>query len=120
MSREDGMSLTLEPTVKEKPGEGMSLAEQAALEGALAAALTPALSAGKPSDQFVAQLGQQLAAAADRELGAEQRRERQLRTAGLVGLAGGLFSLVGGVVVWLLWRQRRKPESAPATKPAVA
>ncbi len=114
------MSLRLEPTVSIKHGntwEKLTLAQQAALEGAWASALTPALSAGRPSSQFATQLSQQLSAAARKAWEAQQRHERQLRTASLVG---GLFSVVGGVVVWLLWRQRHKTEHASATKLSVA
>jgi hypothetical protein len=91
------MSLSLEMT--ETKRDELSLAEQAALERTLSKALFVVV----PSDKFVAQLGQHLAEAAKHEAEAEQRRERRLRTAGLVG---GLFSVLGGLVVWLLWRKR--------------
>lgn len=102
------MSLTVEAEVT--PAE-LGPAEQLALEKAMAAALT----SGVPSERFVAHLGQQLAETARREQLAQQRREERLRTAGLFGLVGGIFSLLGGLAVWLLWRQRRK-EGAPASK----
>jgi hypothetical protein len=98
------MSLSLEMT--ETKREEFGLAEQAALEGALANALFVVV----PSDKFVAQLGQHLAEAAKRDAEAERRRERRLRTAGLVG---GVFSVLGGLVVWLLWRKRH--DKAPLT-----
>ena len=98
------MSLTLEMT--ETKQEAFGLAEQAALEGALANAMFVVA----PSDKFVAQLGQHLADSAKREGEAERRREQRLRTAGVVG---GVFSVIGGLVVWLLWRKRHN--KAPLT-----
>jgi hypothetical protein len=98
------MSLTLEMT-ETKP-EVFGLAEQAELEGALANAMFVAA----PSDQFVTQLGQHLAQAAKREAEAERLREQRLRTASVVG---GVVSVLGGLVVWLLWRKRHN--KAPLT-----
>jgi hypothetical protein len=39
-------------------------------------------------------------------------REQRLRIAGVVG---GIVSLVGGLVFWLLWRQHHKPQARAAT-----
>jgi hypothetical protein len=94
----------------------LSLAEQSALEGALAQALAPARSAAQPSEKFVARLGKQLMESARLEAEAQARRGQQLRTAGLVG---GVASVVGGVVVWLVWRQHHKVGD-PNCKPVVA
>ncbi len=100
------MSLSLEMSGTKEAG--LSPAEQAALERALPQVLVVVA----PSDKFVAQLGQHLTEAARREAAAEQRRDRQLRTAGLVG---GVVSVLGGLVVWLLWRRLHpKAPLAPA------
>jgi hypothetical protein len=86
-----------------------SRADDAVWEAALAAALTPALASAKPSEAFIAHLGRQLTETARREAREHQIREQRLRIAGVVG---GIVSLVGGLVFWLLWRQHRKPEAA--------
>jgi len=81
----------------------------AAWEATVAAALTPALASAKPSEAFVAHLGRQLSEAAQREAQAQKTREERLRIAGAVG---GIVSLVGGLVFWLVWRQHHKPGAA--------
>jgi hypothetical protein len=81
----------------------------AAWEAALAAALTPALASAKPSEAFVAHLGHQLVATAQSEAQEHKVREQRLAIAGVVG---GIVSLVGGLVFWLLWRQHHKPHAA--------
>ena len=78
----------------------------AAWEATVAAALTPALASAKPSEAFVAHLGRQLSAAAQRDAQEQKTREQRLRIAGAVG---GVISLVGGLVFWLVWRQHHKP-----------
>jgi hypothetical protein len=110
------MSLQLEAT--DTTEWDLNLAEQQALERALAQALAPARFAAEPSEKFVARLGQQLVETARREEEAQLRREQQLRTASLVG---GVASVVGGLLVWLLWRQHHKASDAGAgSKPVVA
>ena len=95
---------------------GSSVADiDPAWETALAAALTPALASAKPSEAFVAHLGHQLTEAARSEAQEQKIREQRLRIAGVVG---GVVSLVGGLVFWLLWRQHRhKPQVAAPSKP---
>jgi hypothetical protein len=83
----------------------------AAWEAALAAALTPALASAKPSGAFVAHLGHQLVATAKCEAQEHKVREQRLAIAGVVG---GIVSLVGGLVFWLLWRQHHKPQATAA------
>jgi hypothetical protein len=84
-------------------------------EAALAEALTPALSSGRPAEAFVAHLGRQLAETARCEAQEQKILEQRLRAASIVG---GVVSLVGGLVFWLFWRQRHKPQTAaPAAKP---
>ncbi len=78
----------------------------AAWEATVAAALTPALASGKPSEAFVAHLGRQLSEAAQRDAQAQKTRDQRLRIAGAVG---GVISLVGGLVFWLVWRHHHKP-----------
>jgi len=87
----------------------------AAWEATVAAALAPALASAKPSEAFVAHLGRQLSAAAQRDAQEQKTREQRLRIAGAVG---GVISLVGGLVFWLVWRQHHKP-GTPA-KPGLA
>ena len=81
----------------------------AAWEATVAAVLTPALASAKPSEAFIAHLGRQLSEAAQREARAQKTREERLRIAGAVG---GIVSLVGGLVFWLVWRQHHKPGAA--------
>ena len=102
-------------TTRLRPQAEIGPAEQAAWEEALATTLTPAMASARPSSAFVAQLGQRLAETAKRDALEQQRREERLRTARLVG---GVFSVVGGLVVWLLWRQHHKTESLAPSKPA--
>jgi hypothetical protein len=92
-------------------GTEFSVVEEAAWEAALAAALTPALASAKPSEAFIAHLGRQLTDTALREAQEQKILEQRLRVASVVG---GVVSLVGGVVFWLLWRQHRKPQAAAA------
>ena len=107
------MFLSLDMQVHYPPAQKeLGPAEDAVWEAALAAALTPALSSAKPSDAFIAHLGRQLNEAARREAQTQQI----LRIAGVVG---GFVSLLGGLVVWLLWRQRHQPQAA-AKPPAAA
>jgi len=87
----------------------------AAWETALAAALTPALASAKPTEAFVAHLGHQLTVAARREAEGQKVREQRLAVAGVVG---GIVSLVGGLVFWLLWRQHHLKPQVKAAAPA--
>ena len=105
------MFLSLEMQTPRTPTRKVSgTADPAVWEATLAAALTPALSSAKPSEAFVAHLGRQLA----REAQEQKTREQRLRVAGVVG---GVLSLVGGLVFWLLWWQGRKPPAQAAGKP---
>jgi len=110
------MSLPLE--TKEMAAHELSVPEQVGLERALAAWVVN-LPAARPADDFVTRLGQQLVAAHKRDFERQHRNANRLRVAGIVG---GVASLVGGVLVWLLWRQRRhRPESAAAgVQPSLA
>ena len=104
------MFLSLEMQAPHTRGRAeVGLADDAAWETALAAALTPALSSAKPSEVFIAHLGRQLTETARHEAQEQTIREQRLRIAGAVG---GVVSLVGGLVVWLLWRKRHKPQAA--------
>ena len=108
-------SLDLQPHRTAAPSESGLPDVDAAWEAALAAALTPALASAKPSEVFVAQLGRQLVKAARSE--AQERKVREQRLA-IAGVVGGIVSLVGGLVFWLLWRQHHKPQGAAAPTPA--
>ncbi len=108
-------SLDLQPPRASAPSESGQPDVDAAWEAALAAALTPALASAKPSEAFVAHLGHQLVKAARSEAQEHKVREQRLAIAGVVG---GVISLVGGLVVWLLWRQYHKPQAAAATTSA--
>jgi hypothetical protein len=95
------MSLPLEMTKSAE--RELSGPEQIGLERALTVwALT--LPAARPADDFVTRLGQKLEKNATREADRHRQQVRQLRAAGIIG---GVASVVGGVVVWVLWRQRR-------------
>ena len=96
------------PAVKTTAPETLGRTDEAAWEAALALALTPALSSAKPSEAFIAHLGWQLAETARREYRVEPTRGQRWAMAGVVG---GILSLAGGVLVWLLWRQRRQPRT---------
>ncbi len=109
-------SLNLQPHRATAPSEAGLPDVDAAWETALAAALTPALASAKPSEAFVAHLGHQLVKAARSEAQEHKVREQRLAIAGVVG---GIVSLVGGLVFWLLWRQHHKPQAAATTTPAV-
>ena len=109
------MFLSLEMQSPRAPArDEFGLTDEAAWEAALASALTPALASAKPSEAFIAHLGRQLTETARREAQEQAIREQRLRIAGVVG---GIVSLLGGLVFWLLWRQHRKPQAAAATKP---
>ena len=103
------MSLPLE--TKEMAVQELSVPEQVGLERTLAA-WAVYLPAARPADEFVTRLGQQLVMTRKREYERQHRNARRLRVAGIIG---GVASLVGGVVVWVLWRQRRhRPEGPTA------
>lgn len=82
--------------------------EQTAVEQALQEALTPAA----PSRAYVTRLGQDLKAAA-RSKQATKRDWLSLLSLGVVG--GGLLSLVGGLIVWLLMQRKKQAPSSMAT-----
>jgi hypothetical protein len=108
------MFLSLEMQAPRAPARAeFGLNDDAAWETALAAALTPALASAKPSEAFVAHLGRRLTENARREAQEQKLREQRLRVAGAVG---GIVSLVGGLVFWLLWRQHHKPQAAATAK----
>ncbi len=108
-------SLNLQPPRASAASESGQPDVDAAWEAAMAAALTPALASAKPSEAFVAHLGHQLVTAARSE--AQEHKVREQRWA-IAGVVGGVVSLVGGLVVWLLWRQYHKPQAAAATTAA--
>ncbi len=83
--------------------EMLPLQERTAVEDALQEALTPVA----PSRAYVTRLGQDLKAAARTRQAAKQ----EWLPLGVVG--GGLLSLVGGLIVWLL--VQRKKQGAPTS-----
>lgn len=96
--------------------EEIPFEEKRVLEQSIAKVLVPVL----PPESFVQRLRHDLVAEAERQqattatpegVGAsEQRIPRILRVIGLVG--GGILYIVGGVVVWLLWRNSDEQEPA--------
>ncbi len=90
--------------------EEIPFEEKRALEQSIANVLIPVL----PSEAFVRRLHRDLVAEAERQQAAstasEQRTPRILRLVGLVG--GGILYVIGGVVVWLLWRHSDERERA--------
>ena len=79
--------------------------EQTAVERALQEALMPVA----PSRAYVTRLGQDLKAAAQ----SKQATQRGWLPLGVVG--GGLLSLVGGLIVWLLMQRKKQAPSSMAT-----
>ena len=83
--------------------EMLPLQERTAVEDALQEALMPVA----PSRAYVTRLGQDLKAAARTRQAAKQ----EWLPLGVVG--GGLLSMVGGLIVWLL--VQRKKQGAPTS-----
>jgi len=86
-------------------GEGLLPREQQALEHSIRVALAPA----SPSEFFVSDLEQQLIDEAKQHQQDQQALLQGLRVVGFIG--GGLLSIVGGVLMWLLWRRHQTQES---------
>ncbi len=82
--------------------ERTAFREPVDLEQAISAVLAPSF----PASAFVEGLGRDLL----EEAVAQQVRRRQLRlTFGIAGVvAGGLFSILGGVLLWHSWQRRRE------------
>jgi len=77
--------------------------QQQCLEGALLAALQAPSLWGAPSPAFITTLQRDLMLAA-------QRRQRLLHWLGAA--SGGILSLIGGALVWYLWRKQGSHPSA--------
>lgn len=75
--------------------------EERAIERAVVTVLPPV----QPSKLFVEQLGADLLEESRRQREAEQNASNALRIFGVVG--GGLLSVVGGMVIWLLTHHPR-------------
>jgi hypothetical protein len=86
-------------------GESFLPREKQALEHSISVALVPA----SPSEFFVSDLEQQLIDEAKRHQQDQQALLQGLRVVGLIG--GGLLSVVGGVLMWLLWRKHQPQDS---------
>ncbi|MGC9520441.1 MAG: hypothetical protein ACP5HG_00995 [Anaerolineae bacterium] len=83
--------------------EHIPLHEQEAIERAVVTVMPPV----KPSQAFVNRLGRDLVEEARRQHETNQERAKQaFRLFGF--LSGGLFSLVGGIVIWLLLHRESK------------
>jgi len=78
-------------------GQGILPHEQTLLEQSIQAALTPMW----PIERFVVELERDLIEEARRQ----ERAEQGLRIAGWIG--GGLLSIAGGILLWLLWQRRQ-------------
>ncbi len=89
-------------------GEGLLPNEQQALERVIEETFAPVL----PSELYVSELEQELVETAKRQYEIQQHMEQGLHVMGWIG--GGLLSIVGGVLMWLLWRQHRIKK--PSTK----
>ncbi len=78
-------------------GQGILPHEQTLLEQSIQAALMPIW----PTEQFIVEL--------ERDLMEEARRQERMgqgwRIAGWIG--GGLLSIAGGILLWVLWQRRR-------------
>lgn len=92
-------------------GTNMLSEEQHALEHSIREALQPTW----PTDLFVLELEQELMGEARRQNQDPRRLSHDLRVFGLVG--GGLLSIAGGVLMWVLWRQNR-PVSDASSRPS--
>ncbi len=89
-------------------GTNMLPEEQRALEHSIREALQPEW----PTDLFVLNLEQELMEEAQPQDQKPHRLMQDLRVFGLVG--GGLLSIAGGVLMWVLWRQSRPASDTPA------
>ncbi len=78
------------------------LQEQQVIERAVVTVIPPV----KPSQTFISQLSQDLVAEARRQEEARRKSVNQaLRIFGIAG--GGILSVLGGIVLWLLFQQPR-------------
>jgi hypothetical protein len=90
-------------------GQNIPTYERQNLERSISAALKPAM----PNATFVSELEHELIAEAERHYKNQVNAMQGLRVVGLIG--GGLLSIVGGVLMVLLWQQR-KTENPEQTK----
>jgi hypothetical protein len=85
----------------------VSSAEQRVIERAVVAVLPPV----QPSPAFVAQLGHDLIAEArQRQQARPEQARRFLQFLGI--LSGGIFSVLGGITIWLLLDRSQQRNSA--------
>lgn len=89
-------------------GQRVSFQEQAVLERNIPAVLTPV----RPVETFVSDLERELITAAQRQQREQVQFWRGVRTLGMIG--GGLLSVVGGVFMWVVWRQHPGSDGQPA------
>lgn len=82
-------------------GQNIPLYERKTLEHSISTALRPAM----PNATFVSELEQELIAKAERHYRNQVNALQGLRVIGLIG--GGVLSIVGGVLMVVLWRQRQ-------------
>ncbi len=80
--------------------------ERQAVERVLVSVIVPV----EPSKSFVDRLSQDLIEEARRQQSTQQRNADQ--TLRFFGIFGGLVSVVGGLILWLVLRQERNPEQA--------
>ena len=80
--------------------------ERQAMERVLVSVIVPV----EPAQSFVDRLSRDLVEEARRQHSVQQRHADQ--TLRFFGIFGGLISVVGGLVLWLVLRQERKPEQA--------
>jgi hypothetical protein len=87
-------------------GQGILPREQKLLEQSIQAALSPML----PTDRFVVELERDLIQEAMRQERYVSNAERGWRLVGFIG--GGLLSIAGGILVWVIWQHRHTAEDA--------
>jgi hypothetical protein len=88
--------------------EYMPTRERRAMERALVSVMLPVA----PSQSFVDRLSQDLVEEARRQQSAQRRHADQ--TLRFFGIFGGLVSVVGGLILWIVLRQERNPEPGTA------
>ncbi|MBN2007413.1 MAG: hypothetical protein JXA21_28975 [Anaerolineae bacterium] len=93
-------------------GTNMLVEEQRALEHSIREALQPTW----PADLFVSELERELMEEARQQTPEPRRMLHGLGVFGLVG--GGLLSIAGGVLMWVLLRQNRPTTTDAASRPA--